>query len=745
MPSPRPYLAALALLGLASTPALHAQTARPTPPTAAPTSEGPVSLSEFTVTADSEQGYVASESVTGTRVATKIKDLPFSVSIVTSEFMRDFDFFDIAKDMVYTASLNNVDSQGNSNLRGYGATFTLRNGFYRLGLNERVNTDRIEVIKGPNAAIYGSTSPAGLINYVSKAPKFTPSQELRYTAGGNEFNKLEVSANTPLGSLAGIRFAQLVTFAASNQSSETTFGRTRNRFIGYALLSKFRDGSTLNFELEWSKKKEVVSTSQIPFEYVGNQYTRVQRKDLAHFSQGGPDAVQNRELTSLYLTYDKRYNAVWSNHAGGYLYGRHAFNFNNSSTDQFVPSTGKFNRSTNVITDPLNEDGGGVQVDTLADYKLFSGKVRNKTLFTVDVSQNWRYRQQTGINTRLYTITTPSLIENPAAPNYVLPPRSAFNVITRRDKTRSDVKGFLLRQQTMFFNERLIVFASLRRDEVTYNFNFGNQYSRNGGALATPGQVSHYTDRAWSPNFGGNFKLTPNISLYASHSTSFSPQGQVARLGDPHLENETSVGWDYGIKASYLDDTLIFTTGGFYIDRYGVKTTQLNLTTGLNETVSGGTQLAKGFEFEGTWKITKNLFVGGSYGYVNARIVYNGNARTDVGQMPAGLPIDTASFYFKYSFSGSRLKGLAINTSVVYSGVAYPNSTAALTDVRRYINAPSYVIVNPALTYSWNQSSQKLKHSVRLSAKNIFDREYETSRGNLGDPRGLFVAYSLNH
>jgi hypothetical protein len=43
--------------------------------------------------------------------------------------------------------------------------------------------------------------------------------------------------------------------------------------------------------------------------------------------------------------------------------------------------------------------------------------------------------------------------------------------------------------------------------------------------------------------------------------------------------------------------SLIFTTGGFYIDRYGVKTTQLNLTTGLNETVSGGTQLAKGFEF----------------------------------------------------------------------------------------------------------------------------------------------------
>ena len=97
-------------------------------------------------------------------MATLIKDLPFTVSVITSEFMNDFDFFDLGAELAYTASLNGVDTQGNSTLRGYGGTFTLRNGFYRLGLNDRINTDRIEIIKGPNAAIYGATSPAGLIN-----------------------------------------------------------------------------------------------------------------------------------------------------------------------------------------------------------------------------------------------------------------------------------------------------------------------------------------------------------------------------------------------------------------------------------------------------------------------------------------------------------------------------------------------------------------------------------------------------
>ncbi|MES1195018.1 MAG: Plug domain-containing protein, partial [Opitutus sp.] len=110
-----------------------------------------VELSPFVVSTEHRDSYIASESVTGTRVKTQIKDLPFSVSVITSEFMNDFDFFDLGSDLAYTASLNSVDTQGNSTLRGYGATFMLRNGFYRLGLIDRVNTDRIEIIKGPNA------------------------------------------------------------------------------------------------------------------------------------------------------------------------------------------------------------------------------------------------------------------------------------------------------------------------------------------------------------------------------------------------------------------------------------------------------------------------------------------------------------------------------------------------------------------------------------------------------------------
>ena len=694
-------------------------------------------LSEFTVKESSATGYVASESITGTRVATQIKDLPFAVSVVTSEFMKDFDFFDIASDLVYVANLNGVDTQGNSNLRGYGATFYLRNGFYRLGLVDRVNTDRIEVIKGPNAAIYGATSPAGLINIVTKRPRFgVTSEQLTLTAGSHDMMRGEINVNTPLGSLGKVQFAQLFSANAQNADSETPFATTKNRLIDENILAKFPDGSTLNFEIEWSARKGVPATSTLPFQYnsATRTYSSILRRDLAHVSQGGPDAVANRELTSVYLTYDKRWNRVWSTHAGAYAYARHAFNFNNGSNDQFDPVTGRFGRG-NVIVDPLNEDGGAGQIDTLADYEWMNGALKNKTLLTVDYSQNWRYREQRSPNTRVYSISGILL----ANPDYALPPRSAFNIITRRDKVRWDTRGFFLRQQTTALDGRLIGFAGLRRDLVTYNFLFGDQYNRAGGALSSRGAVAHYTDSAWSPNIGVNYKVTRQVAVYASHSTSFSPAGQVAKLNDPHLENETSVGWDYGVKTSLLDDRLVFTLGGFYIDRNGVKATQRDPVTGLNETVAAGKQLTKGFEFEGAWRATDRLTLMASYGYVNAKILYNGNAVTDIGRMPAGLPIDQGSVEWRWQL----VKGLSWNAGVIYNGVAWPNSTA--TDARREVKAPSYYLVNTGLTYAWSQRDALFRHAIRVSAKNLLDREYLTSRGELGAERGVFVAYTLSH
>ncbi len=742
MTSPHRCLPFLFASALALIPAAFAQTGAPA---AKPDKlDEPIQLSAFEITENSDTSYIASESVTGTRVATKIADLPYAVSVITSEFMNDFDIFSLTGDLNgVAASLNNVNDEGTYSLRGLTTNnnFYLRNGFYRLGMVDRVNTDRIEVIKGPNAALYGATNPAGMINIVSKQPKTRASQSLAFTAGPYDSRRVELNVDQPLGSVAGVSFYNLLSVQGTQAGTPASApSGSQSRIIDDVLKAKFKDSSVLTAEFEFSRVDVVPGySSSIPNQTLvdGKTLTAVTRPDLVTFNQDGPVAFKNRSSYSGYLTYEKSFNSVWSSRVNGYWYRRPEIQFNVSSSSTFNPFTNAFT-ARSVVMDEMNQDGGAFQIDTLAQYALFEGKVKSRTLFTVDYSQNWRMREVWGFNSKLYSIPTMSILN----PNYTVPPFSAFTIVTRYDKTRADNLGFFASQQFRAFNDRLISFISLRHDDVVYNFNFGNQYNASGGALKTPGQVLHYSSRAWSPAVGVNYKLTNNVAFYSSYSQSFAPQLQVAKLGTPPLDNERAKGYDYGFKVALLDNRLQFTTGGFYINRSGVKATVTDPVTGLSDTVAAGTQNAKGAEIEGSWRATSNLTVLANYSYTNAKITYNGNTLTDIGQPPAGVPVDQAYLAVAYNFTGA-LKGLSVHPSVNYTGVSFPNSTA--TDVTRNIDAPSNYIVNLGFSYAWKQEGMRLKHTIRVSARNLLDRNFQTPGGSLGAKRGIYFAYSLNH
>jgi outer membrane receptor protein involved in Fe transport len=60
------------------------------------------------------------------------------------------------------------------------------------------------------------------------------------------------------------------------------------------------------------------------------------------------------------------------------------------------------------------------------------------------------------------------------------------------------------------------------------------------------------------------------------------------------------------------------------------------------------------------------------------------------------------------------------------------------------VQTSSYTVVNAGVTYAW-RSGASWRHSVRLSSKNLFDKEYLTSRAGLGADRRVYFAYALNH
>ncbi|MEO7598883.1 MAG: hypothetical protein ABIV50_08120, partial [Opitutus sp.] len=99
MNSLHPRLCALLLWG-----ALISSASAQTPSATANDAE-PVRLSEFRVDASKDRGYVATNSISGTRLNTAIKDLPIPIEVITSEFIRDIGATDLKEALAFSSGI----------------------------------------------------------------------------------------------------------------------------------------------------------------------------------------------------------------------------------------------------------------------------------------------------------------------------------------------------------------------------------------------------------------------------------------------------------------------------------------------------------------------------------------------------------------------------------------------------------------------------------------------------------------
>lgn len=749
---------ALCISGTLFATAQHANAQTPSsgnPALAAPTDDEIIVMSPFEVSASSRQSdYIASEATTGSRVSTKIIDLPYTVNVITSEFMDDFDFFDMGGgSRSYTSSLTSEDMEGNTRMRGFEATFQLRNGFYRLGLNDRINTDRKEVIKGPNAAIYGQCAPSGLVNYISKRPRSSASQMLRLTAGSDGLFRAETNINGPVPGTSG-KLTHLFSAQATTVDSPVEGQRNTRYTLSESLLWKITPSSVLLAELEWSKSLQTGGGSDLPYytyDPLSGEPPR-HATQYAYTNQWGTDSFKKREMTSLNLLYENRLSRIFSTRIAANGYYRDAPQWAaNQSGDILTPAT--VNGETHYTvsrSDPiysvLTEKGIALQGDILAHYFLLDGNIEGKTLFTLDVTKNWRARTEKKMSKNTAAALGFDNVLDLDTRDYYLPGHTNADTITRDDDTNYQVFGFYMRQQASFMKGKILAFAGLRYDSVKFNNGFGDQYSNSGDGttLGKAGYTDRFTDTAWTPHAGINYKYLPNLALFFNYSRSFKPHGQDSKLGDPRLPNERGTGYDYGFKVSLLEERLIFTVSGFYIDLEGTKVTDKDPTTGMNETSAGGEQLARGAEIDFTWSVTKNFDLLGGYGYVNATMVNYGTANPwAVGGPIAKVPGSNAGLAGKYKFTGD-LAGLAINLGISYTGSAYPEAQASSRAERRTLRVPGYYTVDGGISYTF-KTAARLQHQIRFSAKNLLDERYVTERGAYATPRAFYFAYAINH
>jgi hypothetical protein len=216
-----PVLRGLAGLAGLFAPSLLLAQATPAPaPAEAAAAEETVVFSPFEVTSEKDKGYVATETLAGTRIRTNLRDVGSAISVVTRDFLNDIGATDSSTLLQFTpnaevagtrgtyAGLGNgtsVDETGTlrapggaQRVRGLASADNTRDFFVTDIPWDAYNTERIDIQRGPNSILFGLGSPAGIVNASIRNAEFRDRGSVEFRFGSYDSMRASLDVNEEL-------------------------------------------------------------------------------------------------------------------------------------------------------------------------------------------------------------------------------------------------------------------------------------------------------------------------------------------------------------------------------------------------------------------------------------------------------------------------------------------------------------------------------------------------------------------
>ena len=148
---------------------------------------------------------------TSTKTPTRLRDVPQSVTVVTSALIHDQLMSSVADTVNYVPGITSHQGENNRDqvvIRGNSSSAD----FYVNGVRDDVqyyrdlyNVERVEALKGPNGMMFGRGGGGGVINRVTKQAGFTRTGETVLQAGSFGNRRFSADLNQPLTATAAFR------------------------------------------------------------------------------------------------------------------------------------------------------------------------------------------------------------------------------------------------------------------------------------------------------------------------------------------------------------------------------------------------------------------------------------------------------------------------------------------------------------------------------------------------------------
>ncbi len=615
--------------------------------------------------------------------------------------------------------------------RGFRGIPTLKNGvrvmtdFRGQGFStDMQGVESVQVLKGASSITMGASTdlggPGGIVNIVTKTPKFENSGSVSLRAGSWGLIRPTFDVQRVLDK--SNKVAVRLNGAYENGGKFRDHMENESFYINPSLEWRPNNRSTLTLEMDYFNEAQTIDPGTVNLS-VGNKENKIY--DLPSERYLG---FESDKTDLKHTTYTARYNYNITNS----LYLRAAVFNSNYNYDAIKTNLSalKANPQTGVNVNEVNwyrrsighnstrEDNSTVLQLDLVGRKVATGKINH----TFQLGADYRYID-------LFQPTYNSIaideinVFDPATVSHTLPEN--LPAFERTGGTRAyDYRFGATFQDVIQLTNWARVYGGVR-------------YSTN--KTRSDGENSATTE-FWNPLAGVMFTIKDGLNIFGSYTNSTNPRSAsvVDENGNP-LGAERIDQLEAGIKSEWLNDRLRFNLTLFKINNkdmnlqaFTVDENGVVLPTGYY--VKGGNDERKGVEVELTGRVLENLEIVTGYAYIDAQ--YKDHTTFVPGSAPNNTPKHTFNAYANYTLRSGMLQGLNIGAGAYYLGERPYNDWTQ--DGVQYHNidpntAPwynkAYTIVNAQLGYEFK------KHwGVRALFNNIFDTVgYDAYRSNFID------------
>jgi catecholate siderophore receptor len=626
--------------------------------------------------------YGVKGTSSATKTNTDIRNIPQALTIISSQQIADQQLHSVADLLNFVPGASYGSGEGNRDqivLRGNSSTAD----FFVDGVRDDVqyfrdfyNVDRVEVLKGPNAMIFGRGGGGGVLNRVLKRPSFNVARGAVVSGDGWGARRISADFDQPLSSAVGLRLNGIYEDSDSfrhhvdlkrygiNPTVALLAGPDTRIDLSYEY---FHDRRTADRGVPADGDEPLRGFSRTFFGDPGKSFARV-NANVATL------AVEHRfteGLTLKYRTmlgeYQKFYQNIFPN------------SFNAGTGQVALAGYNNRNDRKNLFsqTDLTWENRlAGIDQTLLFGFEVGRERSRNKRLTASFIGSN------------NVPVTDPTVDAN-----VVFTPAAS----DADNRVHANVRALYVQDQIRPA-QWLEIVAGLRFDSLKIDVD---------DLRAVGGGEFGRRDHLWSPRLGVVLKPNDDLSLYASYSRSYLPQSgdQFSSLTSitEGLKPERFDNYEVGAKLQ-LPGGLLATAAVYQLDRTNTRATDpLN----PSRTVLTGAQRTRGLELGLERSITSRWLVSGGYALQKAKITETTAAAPEGREVPL-VPRHSFSLWNRYEFNKAIGAGVGV--------IARSKSYATISNA---VKLPGYARVDAALYY-------KLRGGIdtQVNIENLFGAHY---------------------